>query len=80
MCQTNSSQPILMCMVSGYDRVDDFLTAIRLLRCEKEFWNATVGKCEDLDIQPLVEKRQRKIPSRLDDHPETAVRLNQKDN
>ena len=36
-------------------------------------------KCEDLDIQTPDEKRQRKIPSRLDDHPETAVRLNQKD-
>ena len=36
-------------------------------------------KCEDLDIQTPDEKRQRKIPSRLDDHPETAVRLNRKD-
>ena len=69
-------------VVSGCDRVEDLVTTIGQLRCEKEFeqfWNVTVEKCEDLDIQTPDEKRQRKIPSRLDDHPETAVRLNRKD-
>ena len=69
-------------VVSGCDRVEDLLVAIEELRTEdkfKTFWNATVETCEELNIETPMEKRQRKIPVRLDDHPETAVPLEPKD-
>jgi hypothetical protein len=68
--------------VSGCDRVEDLLNAIKEFRSEKEFelfWTETLEKCDDLCIETPAEKRQRKIPIRLDDHPETSVRLNAKD-
>ena len=68
--------------MSGCDRVEDLLVVIKELRSEEQFdniWTTTVKKCEDLCIEMPGEKRQRKIPNRLDDHPETAVRLNAKD-
>lgn len=68
--------------MSGCDRIEDLLVAVKELRSEEQFdlfWTTTVEKCEDLCIEKPVENRQRKIPNRLDDHPETAVRLNAKD-
>ncbi|CAB3985113.1 zinc finger MYM-type 1-like [Paramuricea clavata] len=69
-------------VVSGCDRVEDLLVAIEELRTDdkfKTFWIATVETCEELNIETPMETRQRKIPVRLDDHPETAVRLEPKD-
>ena len=67
--------------MSGCDRVEDLLVVIKELRSEEQFdniWTTTVKKCEDLCIEMPGEKRQRKIPNRQDDHPETAVQLHAK--
>lgn len=68
--------------MTGCDRVEDLLVAIKELRSEEQFnlfWTTTVEKCEDLCIEMPVQRRQSKTPNRLDDHPETAVQLNAKD-
>ena len=67
--------------MSGCDRVEDLLVVIKELRSEEQFelfWTTTVEKCDNLCIEKPLEVRQRKIPNRLDNHPETAVRLNAK--
>ena len=64
-------------VVTGCDRVEDLLVALRMMRNEEKFqkfWTDARGKCEKLGIslESQTPQRQRKVPRRLDDRPETA--------
>ena len=63
-------------VVTGCDRVEDLLVALRMRSEEdfQKFWKNAREKCEKLGIsmESQTPQRQRKVPRRLDDRPETA--------
>lgn len=69
-------------IVTGCDRVKDLLVAIKEMRnetCFGCFWDKSTETCDQLNIRMPGEERQRKIPKRIDDRPQTAVQLPRKE-
>ena len=69
-------------IITGCDRIEDLLVAVKEMRnetCFERFWDKSTETCHQLKIRMPSEERRRKLPKRIDDQPETAVQLSHKD-